>query len=113
MSQPTVICTYRVRSGQESAFTGLLAKHWPALRELDLVTDTPAAVYRGTEPSGGTYFQEIFHWKDADAPRKAHELPEVMAVWEPVGALCEARDGRPAMEFPHVERVAMPFDGSA
>jgi hypothetical protein len=28
-----------------------------------------------------------------------------MAIWEPMGNLCEDRDGRPKFEFPHVERL--------
>ena len=39
----------------------------------------------------------------------AHESPEVMAIWEPMGALCEERDGRPSMEVPHVERMKIEF----
>src|SRR5262245_58403969 len=49
----------------------------------------------------GTTFVEIFSWSRPDAPQLAHNTPAVMAVWEPMGALVEARDGRPAMEFPN------------
>ena len=28
-----------------------------------------------------------------------------MAIWEPMGGLCEARGGKPAMSFPHVQRA--------
>jgi hypothetical protein len=49
----------------------------------------------------GTTFVEIFSWSRSDAPQLAHNTPAVMAVWEPMGALVEARDGRPAMEFPN------------
>ena len=111
MSQPvTVICTYRVKPGEEEAFVGLLERHWPTLRECGLVTDEPARVFRGQEQGGATTFNEIFAWKDERSPTTAHETPQIMAVWEPMGALCEARDGRPAMEFPHVQPVAMAFD---
>jgi hypothetical protein len=53
---------------------------------------------------------ELLTWKNAEAPNTAHELPEVMAVWEPMGMLCEKRDGRPPMEFPHVERIQIAFE---
>ena len=33
--------------------------------------------------------------------------PKVLAIWEPMEPLCEEREGRPSMEFPHVERVAL------
>ena len=105
-AQPqTVICTYRVRVDREGEFRALLMKHWPKLRELGLVTEAPSVVYRGLDAQGRPYFLEIFDWKSADRVQRAHEHPEVMAIWEPMDALCETRDGLPNMEFPHVERV--------
>ncbi|MGH0028278.1 MAG: hypothetical protein ACQGVC_00680 [Myxococcota bacterium] len=106
MSQPeTVICLYRVRAGQEDAFLALLARHWPTLHGLSLVTDTPPRHYRGREQSGEPLFVEIFEWVTAEAAGTAHEHPEVMAIWEPMDTLTENRDGRPNMEFPHVRPV--------
>jgi hypothetical protein len=78
-----------------------------------LATDNPSRCYLGQEPKdagGGPVFYELFEWSDPEGPRRAHELPEVMAVWEPMGALCEARGGRPPMEFPHVEPLAMTYE---
>lgn len=103
----TVISTFRIIEGKEEEFIGLLRAHWPSLRKVGLVTDTPPQVFRGREASGKSYFVEIFEWRDAAAVQTAHELPAVMAVWEPMGALCEARDGRPPMEFPHVEPLRL------
>jgi len=98
----TVICLYRVSPGQESRFIGLLERHWPALHSLDLVTDEPPRHYRGAEQDGAPVFVEIFDWKSEEASGLAHEHPEVMAIWEPMGKLTEQRNGRPNMEFPHV-----------
>jgi hypothetical protein len=100
-----VICTYRVKEGEEEHFVDLLRTHWPTLHKLGLATDEPAQVFRGKDESGKTYFVELFHWKDEKAPEIAHQHPGVMAVWEPMGMLVEARLGRPPMEFPHVERL--------
>ena len=99
----TVICHYRVAPGNEERFERLLRDHWPTLHRLGLVTDQPARHYRGQEQDNGQpiYF-EIFDWLDAAVDR-AHEHPEVMAIWEPMDTLCEARNGKPNMEFPHVE----------
>ena len=63
----TVICHYRVRSGQEQAFEALLERHWPALRRLGLATDEPSRVYRGADAAGRPLFWEIFDWKSEDA----------------------------------------------
>lgn len=101
----TVICHYRVRPGKEQDFLALLERPWPTLRELDAVTEEPSAVYRGADEQGRCFFVEIFHWKSAAAFERAHTHPDVTAIWEPMDQLCEPRDGRPNIEFPHVERV--------
>ena len=105
----TAICIYRVQAGKEDEFFGLLRKHYPALKGAGLATDDEPIIYRGAEQDGRPIIFEIFSWKNADAPKTAHQLPEVMAVWEPMGALVEERDGRPKFEFPHVEKVEMTF----
>ena len=105
----TVIAIYRVRADQEDAFFELLKRHHPTLLELGLATEDPPVVYRGEErdPKGPIVF-EIFSWKSADAPRVAHETPEVGQVWEAMGTMCEERGpGKPKFTFPHVERVEM------
>ncbi len=82
----------------------LLASHWPALHGAGLATDEPAVVYRGLPSSnpGGEHgaastYIEIFSWSSTESPRIAHDTPEVMAVWEPMGAICEH------MDFPEFE----------
>jgi hypothetical protein len=105
MTQPLLsACTYTVKSGREADFEKVLAKHWPALHKAGLLTDERPVIYRGkfderSKPHAGlTFYLEIFTWKDAKDPERAHEMPAVMAVWEPMGALCEH------MQFPNVER---------
>ncbi len=100
-----VICHYRVASGNEEKFEDLLSRHWPTLQRLGLVTDEPSRTYKGAEQDNGQpiYF-EIFEWLDGAAER-AHEHPDVMAVWEPMDQLCEGRGDKPNMEFPHVQAL--------
>jgi hypothetical protein len=104
-TQPeTVICHYHVKPGCEAEFEGLLARHWPALKEAGLVTDQPSRHFRGRasgKPDGrhgaaGLYV-EIFEWKDGQAAGIAHQTPEIMAIWEPMGTLCRE------MDFPHFD----------
>ncbi len=103
------ICRYKVKPGKEREFEALLARHWPALHAAGLLTDEPAIVYRGL-PSGkpgerhgaGGEYVEIFSWNSRKGPELAHQMPEVMAVWEPMGALCED------MDFPAFERLDLP-----
>lgn len=108
-SPVTVICKFVVKPGQQDAMRALLAKHWPTLHACGLTTDEPAQVFQGVpaapekeEAHGAStnVFVEIFSWKNARAPQVAHESPEVLAVWEPMGACCSH------MEFPHFERVS-------
>jgi hypothetical protein len=105
MPTPTVVCLYRVSRGNEGRFTDLLKRHWPTLHSLGLVTDDRPLHYRGAEREGAPLFVEIFRWKSEDASQLAHEHPEVMAIWEPMDKLTESREGRPNMEFPHVEPI--------
>ena len=101
----TVICHYRVARGNETKFEALLRRHWPTLHSLGLVTDVPSQQFCGEEQDNGhpIYF-EIFDWLDGAVDR-AHEHPEVMAIWEPMDKLCEARGSKPNMEFPHVRKL--------
>jgi hypothetical protein len=100
-----VFCHYRVAPGNETAFEKLLKDHWPTLHRLGLVTDEPSEHFKGEDQEGGPLYIEIFAWLDGAASR-AHEHPEVMAIWEPMDQLCERRHGKPNMEFPHL----VPFD---
>ncbi len=106
-SPSTCLCTYRVKADKEVEFRELLARHWPKLRELGMATAEPSVIYRGEDEKRRPFYVEIFSWISAGAVEKAHQHPEVMAVWEPMDALCEAREGRPNMEFPQVERVSL------
>jgi hypothetical protein len=109
--RPINVCTYKVKPGKEAEMERLLAAHWPTLHRVGLVTDEKAVVYRGlpsgkpgdTHGASSTYL-EIFSWKDEKASGVAHQSPEVMAVWEPMGALCEH------MDFPSFERLELPSD---
>ena|SRR5215472_1263424 len=104
----TVICTYHVKPGKEAEFQRILAKHWPALHKAGLVTDDRPLHYKGLKSDrpdkhGGDErtFVEIYAWKDEQASGKAHQSPEIMAVWEPMGALCDR------MSFPHFEPLKL------
>lgn len=106
----TSLCIYRVKAGSESDFRKLLGKHWPTLLRVGLAADVPSTIYQGSEGEKQPLFVELLHWKDGTGAHRAHEIPAVMAVWEPMGQLCEARAGRPAMEFPLVEPIKVPFE---
>jgi hypothetical protein len=105
MAKETVICAYRVRSDSEDQFLGLLGGHWLTLRDLGFVTSEKSLVFKGTED--GLTYVEIFTWVEGGF-EQAHEHPDVLAIWERMDPLLEARDGRPKWEFPHFEPVLLP-----
>ena len=94
-----MLCIYRIREGKEAEFESLLERHWPTLREAGLASDKPARWFRGTSKDGRRRFVELFEWMDGEASGVAHRSPQVMSVWEPMGALVEA------MEFIELERA--------
>ena len=104
---PTTICYYRVKAGLEAEFTQLLRRHWPTLHSLGLVSEEEPRHYRGMEADGSPFFVEIFSWKTSESAGQAHQIADVMAIWEPMDKLTEARDGRPNMEFPDVQPISL------
>jgi hypothetical protein len=97
----TVLCLYRIADGKEQEFQKILATHWPTLDRAGLVSSEPPRIFRGTGKDGKTSFIEILQWNDEKAPDVAHRTPEVMAVWEPMGALTTG------MEFIDIEPVSL------
>ena len=84
-----VLCIYRVKDGKEAEFRPLLESHWLTLNSVGLVTSEPARWYSSKDKDNRKCFVEIFEWKDGDAPQTAHQIPEVMAVWDPMGGLTD------------------------
>jgi hypothetical protein len=92
MSDPKPVPTlviYRPKPGKDKEMQPLVEKHWPTLNRLGLVTKEPAKIWRATGKDGRPYFVEIFSWKEQGASDVAHQTPEVMSVWEPMGAILE------------------------
>ena len=101
MSRPlTVLCIYRIAEGKEHDFQKILANHWPTLDRAGLVSSEPSKLFRGTGKDGKTSFIEILQWNNENAPDLAHRTPEVMAVWEPMGALTTG------MEFINIDPIS-------
>lgn len=100
------IARYRVKANRVDEFLDVIDRHWVTLRELELVTDRDVEVYLGTErETQAPLVVEIFDWVDEDASARAHTHPAVSDVWEAMGPLCEARDGRGPFEFANLRRV--------
>ena len=80
--------TYRPKPGTEEQLLALIKKHGPALASTGLIAGGLPIIYRATDKrSGDKFFIETFAWRDENAPEAAHQMPEVMAVWEPMTPL--------------------------
>jgi hypothetical protein len=86
----TNIVTYLPKKGRESELLALVKKHEPALREAGLVTSEPFRIWKAFDVRKERQaFIEYFQWKDGNASDLAHQTPEVMSVWEPMGPVLE------------------------
>lgn len=103
----TVLCIFRVTRGKESELAALCREHDAVLRRLDLCTQEPAVLYTGCDEGDRPFAVKVFDWKSAAALDAARKHPEVQKIWEAMEPLCEERDGRPSMEFPHVQREVL------
>ncbi len=103
MRTPTpvpMLVRYTPKPGSEERLLHLVRQHWPTLRRLGLVTSSPTQLFRGKDKrTGHLSILEIFEWADDTASETAHQTPEVMAVWEPMGPLLES------MELTRLERL--------
>lgn len=84
------LVTYVAKKGHEDEMLALVKKHELALRKVGLVTSEPFKVWKAFNiRTGESSFVEYFEWKDGKAADVAHQTPEVMAVWEPMGPILE------------------------
>jgi quinol monooxygenase YgiN len=84
------IVTYLPKPGKEAEMLALVKTHEQALRATNLVTAEPFKVWKAFDiRKNRTSFIEQFTWKDGNASDVAHQTPEVMAVWEPMGPILE------------------------
>ncbi len=109
MSKPRIVfALYRPHAGKDVEMLQAVAKHYPVLRKLELITDRAPVVARASDGS----IVEVFEWISEDAVQKAHEHPEVAAVWESMGKVgaIAALSSLPEIQhpFPHFEPVELP-----
>ncbi|MGB6059825.1 MAG: hypothetical protein WBF71_16335 [Microthrixaceae bacterium] len=101
------VWTYWVRPESEDEFKSLIEANWPTLKRLGFVNDDPHIVLRSSaEPP---VYVEVFEWAP-EGMGKAHEDPEVMAIWQAMSPLVEDRQDEkliPGMTFPFFQRVTV------
>lgn len=108
MSKPEIVfALYKPHPGKEAALVRAVVGHLPVLRRLELITARTPVLARAKD---GTLI-EVFEWADGEAARKAHQHPEVAAVWEKISEVADiatlAGLAEAADRFPHFEPVAV------
>jgi hypothetical protein len=98
----TMMITFRAKAGAEAELAKVIADHWSTARRLDLVRPEPH-VTLSAKDKDGTYYVEIFTWRDASIPDNAP--PEIKKIWDDMNRLTEPRGGRPAMAFAEMTLV--------
>jgi len=86
----TNLVTYVPKPGKEAELLALVKKHEPALRAAGLASPMPFRMWKAFDiRKKRTSYVEYFQWKDGNASNIAHQTPEVMAIWEPMGPILE------------------------
>ena len=84
-----VLVQYLPKPGGEARLQELVERHWRTLQPTGLVTEEPARIWRARGKDGRVSFVELFSWAHEGASDIAHQTPEVMAMWEPMGEVLE------------------------
>lgn len=106
MNKPAIVfALYKPHAGKEAELLSLVRRHYPTLRKYELATARVPIVSRS---SNGTII-EVFEWVDELSHKRAHEHPEIAAIWERMDVIGEMPKLRSLPEcaetFPHFEPV--------
>jgi hypothetical protein len=79
------VAVYRAKAGHERALLRVIEDRLPLLRRLGLATDREHVLMR----AGDGAIIEVSEWSSEDAIARAHEAPEVLALWARFDAVCD------------------------
>ena len=100
----TVIVTYHVKPGDEAALQKVLSRAWKLYQKEGMVSPSPHVTFQDDDVDRTTKFVEIFTWTNHSKPE--HASPVVNAIWDEMKALCEPRDGHPALDGGEIHLLA-------
>ena len=72
------VAAFRPKPGREDELLGVIADRLPLLRSLGLATEREPVLCRAADGA----IIEISEWASPEAIERAHETPEVHALWE-------------------------------
>jgi quinol monooxygenase YgiN len=76
---------YRPKSGKTNELKDILKVHIPTLLEEGLITNRELLTLQAAD---GTII-EIAEWKSNEAIEKAHQSPNVIAIWDKISSVSE------------------------
>ncbi len=79
------VAAFRPKPGKEEELRQVIADRLPLLRRLGFATDREAILMRSRD---GVLIQ-VSEWSSDEAIAKAHETPEVLAMWDRFAACSE------------------------
>ena len=79
------IAAFRPKPGKEDELLSVIASRLPLLRSLGLATERENITMR----SADGVIVDVSEWVDEEAIARAHQTPEVLAMWERFDACCE------------------------
>jgi len=100
----TVMITLHAKAGAEQALADVLARHYDTARRLDLVVpDAQHVTLRSVDGADTRDFVEILTWRDAEIPD--HAPKEILAIWQEMNGLVEARGGQAGLTIKEMAPV--------
>lgn len=80
-----VICVFKPKPGKDAELRQVIADRLPLLRSLGLATEREQITMRARNGE----IVDVSEWVDEAAIHRAHETPEVHALWARFEACCE------------------------
>lgn len=100
----TVMITLHAKTGAEGALGEVLARHYETARRLELLRDeAPHLTLRAPDDHDTVALIEILTWRDAEIPD--HAPHDILAIWQEMNGLVEARGGRPGLDIVEVRDI--------
>ena len=100
----TVMITLHAKAGAEAALVEVLARHYETARRLALLRDeAPHLTLRAPGDHDTVSIIEILTWRDAEIPD--HAPHDILAIWQEMNSLVEARGGRPGLDIVEVRDI--------
>src|SRR4051812_2995956 len=85
MKDLTVFVLYKAKPGMQEKLRAKLGEHAPVLRYKHLLSPRPELII----DLGEGCYMEIVEWADQAAAQRAHDIPEVQAIWGAFGEIAD------------------------